>query len=142
MTQRTHQMNFSGNRYEQEDVARIAADPDLDAWMLRCHDKFGEYGIIGFGIVRKSDNRLIDLMFSCRIQSKRVEHAFMTFCLEHYLPHNDFWVTYRHTERNRFSAQVFYDFGFEQLEIDTALRELRFSRGREIPDDQIVTISK
>ncbi|MGI5913607.1 MAG: HAD-IIIC family phosphatase [Bacteroidales bacterium] len=142
LTQRTNQMNFSGNRYEKEDILNIAKDQNASCYVLKCQDNFGEYGIIGFGIINKSENRLIDLMFSCRIQSKRVEHAFLTYILEDYLRLGDFYVTYKHTEKNKFSAQVFNDFGFETTKKEGEYLELRFAKDRKIPNDNIVeTIS-
>lgn len=142
LTQRTNQMNFSGNRYLQEDIEAIYKNTDQEAYVLRCKDRFGDYGIIAFGVIKKSENRLIDLMFSCRVQSKRVEHAFLTFVLKKHLKNGDFWVTYNHTEKNKFSAQVFEDFGFETIKKEGSLRELKFSQDKDILDDQIISITK
>jgi FkbH-like protein len=140
LTQRTNQMNFSGNRYEKDDILQIAKNQNLSCYVLKCKDNFGEYGIIGFGIIDQTENRLIDLMFSCRIQSKRVEHAFLTFVLEKYLKIGDFYVTYQHTEKNKFSAQVFNDFGFETIKKEGQKLELRLTKDLEIPDDKIIEI--
>jgi len=140
LTQRTNQMNFSGNLYEKDDIMKIANNKKLSCYVLKCKDNFGEYGIIGFGIIDQTENRLIDLMFSCRIQSKRVEHAFLTHILENHLSIGDFYVTYKHTEKNKFSAQVFNDFGFETIKKDGQYLELRFAKGLEIPDDKIIEI--
>ena len=140
LTQRTNQMNFSGNRYKKEDIELIGNNDNLDIYVLKCSDKFGEYGIIGLAIINKAENRLIDLMFSCRIQSKRVEHAFITFCLQKYLNDSDFYVTYRQTEKNKFSAQVFQDFGFELEKQEGALKYLKFPRGKAFLDDKIINL--
>lgn len=140
LTQRTNQMNFSGNRYTKDDISNIYNNEDLSAYILRCRDQFGDYGIIGFGIIKKSKNELIDLMFSCRIQSKRIEHAFLTHILERYLKLGDFWVTYHHTERNKFSAQVFNDFGFEIIQNQGSFRKLKFAQNRAIHNDKIITV--
>ncbi|TYA69834.1 HAD-IIIC family phosphatase [Seonamhaeicola marinus] len=142
LTQRTNQMNFSGNRYNKDDIAKIHQNSDLAAYVLKCSDTFGEYGIIGFGIIEVSKNKLIDLMFSCRIQSKRVEHAFMTNILEHYLKFGDFLVKYKFTEKNKFSAQVFNDFGFETINEENGIKELLFSKEKNIPNDNIINVVK
>jgi FkbH-like protein len=140
LTQRTNQMNFSGNHYQKEDIQKIAEDKDIDAYVLKCTDKYGEYGVIGFAVIKKSENRLIDLMFSCRIQSKRVEHAFITFCLKKYLAYDDFLITYKLTDKNRFSAQVFTDFDFDQDESYGNIKKLRFPKNKEVPDDHIINV--
>lgn len=53
-------------------------------------------------------------MFSCRIQSKRVEHAFFIFLMERYAARgaSRFVVRYRETDRNKPLARVFDDLGF------------------------------
>ncbi|GAA3636586.1 HAD-IIIC family phosphatase [Flavivirga jejuensis] len=140
LTQRTNQMNFSGNRYTKDDIFSIHNNADLSAYILKCRDRFGDYGIIGFGIIKKSKNELIDLMFSCRIQSKRIEHAFLTHILERYLKLGDFWVTYTHTEKNKFSAHVFNDFGFETIQKQESFRKLKFSQNSTIHNDKIITV--
>ena len=85
LTQRTNQMNFSGNRYECKLLEEIAATKHLDTYVISCRDRFGSYGIVGFSIVDAREPRMTDLMFSCRIQAKRVEHAFLTFLLKKYV---------------------------------------------------------
>ncbi len=142
LAQRTNQMNFSGNRYTKNDIMDIYKNKDLSSYVLKCSDKFGDYGIVGFGIVEKKKNRLIDLMFSCRIQSKRVEHAFLNYILEYYIKFGDFYVKYKFSEKNKFSAQVFNDFDFETIKQQGDLRELKFGKEREIPNDQIIITVK
>lgn len=141
LTQRTNQMNFSRNRYREADIMDIFNNKHLVAYVLRCKDNFGDYGIIGFGIVNAKENKLIDLMFSCRIQSKRVEHAFLTYILEHYLNKGDFYVSYYRTEKNKFSAQVFADFNFETIHQEDSHHELRFRQGTIIPNDAILSVT-
>lgn len=142
LTQRTNQMNFSGNIYKAGDIEKIAGDDNLDKYVLKCSDKFGDYGIIGFALINKKENRLIDLMFSCRIQSKRVEHAFITFCLNKYLKDSDFFVTYKRTERNKFSAQVFNDFKFKIESEKGDLKNLVFYKNESIPNDKLIEVQK
>ena len=111
LTQRTNQMNFSGNRYDRKVLKEVLHNRFLDTYVLSCEDRFGSYGIIGFGIVDNREPRMTDLMFSCRIQSKRVEHAFLALLLRKYvsLTGRDFHANYRKTSRNLPSGQVFAD---------------------------------
>ncbi len=138
LSQRTNQMNFSGNRYKKEDIEKINSNEHLDAFVLSCSDKFGDYGVIGFGIVNKLENEIKDLMFSCRIQSKRIEHAFIIFCLNRYLRKDDFQIKYKRTERNRFSAQVFEDLNFEIISVKDNHYSLSFPSGKAIPEENYV----
>lgn len=143
LTQRTNQMNFSGNRYDRAVLEKVLHNFSLDTYVLTCDDRFGSYGIIGFGIVDNREPRLTDLMFSCRVQSKRVEHAFLTYVLQKYaaLTGKDFHANYRKTPRNAPSGQVFSDMGMKEIEIQDGVTHLVFSRNQEVPDDGIINVT-
>lgn len=140
LTQRTNQMNFSGNRYDREVLKQILQTPHLDTYVLSCEDRFGSYGIVGFGIVDQREPRLTDLMFSCRVQSKRVEHAFLGFILRKYIAMTgaDFQADYRKTPRNLPSGQVFSDVGMQEVGVQNGVTALVFAKDKEIPDDGII----
>jgi len=74
-------MNFSGNRYTVDQLKEFLDDRKYDAMVVRARDKFGDYGIIGMAIVDIPARRTLDLMFSCRIQAKMVDHALMCYLL-------------------------------------------------------------
>ena len=144
LTQRTNQMNFSGNRYDREVLREFLSDPGLDTFVLSCQDRFGSYGVIGFSVVDRREPRMIDLMFSCRIQSKRVEHAFLAWLLHKYIAESkaDFCANYRKTSRNTPSGKVFSDIGMEEdgLPKDGVL-SLRFAKEKSIPDDGVIDVT-
>lgn len=142
LTQRTNQMNFSGNRYDRELLRKILDTPDLDTYVLDCEDRFGSYGVVGFSIVDTRGPRMTDLMFSCRIQSKRVEHAFLGYAIRHYVSEfgKDFYADYRKTPRNAPSGRVFDDLGMIETGSEDGVSTLMFSKDRHIPDDGIVEV--
>jgi FkbH-like protein len=142
LTQRTNQMNFSGNRYDRDLLRKILQTPHLDTYVLACEDKFGTYGIVGFGLVDSREPRMTDLMFSCRIQSKRVEHAFLRHIIESYivLLKKDFHANYRKTPRNAPSGQVFSDLGMQEIGVIDGVTSLTFPHDQEIPNDSIINI--
>jgi FkbH-like protein len=143
LTQRTNQMNFSGNRYDREVLKTIHSTPHLDTYVLDCEDRFGSYGVVGFCIVDRREPRMTDLMFSCRIQSKRIEHAFLTFLIRKYITESgkDFLANYRKTERNAPSGRVFADLGLRETEVRDGVSFLVFRRDQALPEDGIVRIS-
>jgi FkbH-like protein len=117
---RTNQLNFSGNLYSRKQIEGIIASDQYASYCVDCRDRFGEYGMIGFALIDQSRNRLVDMAFSCRVQSKRVEHAFLGFLLGRHggpgvLP---FEAVYRQTERNRGAGLVFVDLGFVVSELN------------------------
>jgi FkbH-like protein len=142
LTQRTNQMNFSGNRYDREVLRNLLSNPYLDTFVMSCEDRFGSYGVIGFSIVDRREPRMTDLMFSCRIQSKRVEHAFLAQAIRKYMAEtgNDFFANYRKTARNAPSGRVFSDLSMEEAEEKDGVLLLRFPKEREIPDDGVIEV--
>jgi FkbH-like protein len=142
LTQRTNQMNFSGNRYDRDVLRNILATPYLDTYVLTCEDRFGSYGVVGFSIVDSREPRMTDLMFSCRIQSKRVEHAFLSHILRVYIHKSgkDFWANYRKTPRNAPSGKVFADLGMEEVAVTDGLTSLAFRKNQTVPDDRVIRI--
>ena len=142
LTQRTNQMNFSGNRYERDILRTIIDTHFLDTYVLDCEDRFGSYGVVGFAIVDSREPRMTDLMFSCRIQSKRVEHAFLAFLIRRYIAESgrDFYANYRKTSRNSPSGKVFDDLGMETTGVKDGVASLVFSKDKELPADGIIDV--
>lgn len=143
LTQRTNQMNFSGNRYDRDVLKSVLSNSDLDTFVLSCEDRFGNYGVVGFSIVDRREPRMTDLMFSCRVQSKRVEHAFLAWVVGKYKSETgkDFYANYRKTPRNAMSGQVFADLGMEEIETLDGVSSLRFAQGKEVPEDGVIEVS-
>ena len=142
LTTRTNQMNFSGNRYDREVLRQVLSSPHLDTFVLSCEDRFGSYGVIGFSVVDARESRMIDLMFSCRIQSKRVEHVFLAWLIRKYAAETgrDFHANYRKTSRNAASGQVFADLGLEEVDERDGVLSLRHGAGKLVPDDGVIEV--
>jgi FkbH-like protein len=142
LTQRTNQMNFSGNRYSRELLQGILATDYLDTFVLSCEDRFGGYGVIGFSMVDRREPRMIDLMFSCRVQSKRVEHAFLGYLIRKYTAESgrEFAANYRKTDLNAPSGAVFADIGMKEMGVTDGVTSLAFPMDQAPPDDEIVQI--
>jgi len=142
LAQRTNQMNFSGNRYNRDVLNEIIYSPHLDTYVLACEDRFGSYGIVGFGIVDKREPRLTDLMFSCRIQSKRVEHAFLRTMIDRYIRETgkDFFANYRKTPRNAPAGQVFEDLGMSEVGGVSGVTSVVFPHNGVLQDDGIIRV--
>lgn len=143
LAQRTNQMNFSGNRYPREQLREIMRSPHHETFVMGCSDKFGSYGIVGFAVVDLREPRLLDLMFSCRIQSKRVEHAFLGYLLTRYarLQSRDLHASYRRTEKNVPAGRVFEEIGFRLEAENGDVQSLVFPKDRAWPDEGLIAIS-
>ena len=118
LIQRTNQMNFSATRYDRERLMNLLQDDLMLPLYLMARDKFGDYGTVGFCLIDITKHTVTDLMFSCRVQSKRVEHAFIYYLLD--LCRQAAWhslkVEYLPTERNRQTAKVFQDLSFKKVD--------------------------
>jgi len=143
LAQRTNQLNFSGTRYEYDRLKEIMHEATLETYVVECRDRFGSYGIIGFAVVDAVAPRLLDLMFSCRIQGKRVEHAVLSFLLKRFagVTGRPFLATYRRTSTNATAGRVFSDIGFECIEESEGVATLVFTSDHKIPDDQLIEIA-
>ncbi len=122
LVQRTNQLNFSGHKYDRDQLRAILDDQTIEKYVLDCSDRFGAYGLIGFGMVRQTEDALEvqDLMLSCRVQGKLVEQAFFN----HLEKHHNFKktprmkVNFTETKRNQPARQVLETSGFTKLEAE------------------------
>ncbi len=143
LIQRTNQLNFSGNRYSREQVEQLISDPTKLALCISARDRFGDYGMVGFSVLEKGVTpRLADLMLSCRVQAKRVEHAFLVhllnLCREGGARH--FEALYRKTERNKQAGQVFDDLGFSCKPPEGNLYRFEYDLSFPVAEDGIIAI--
>jgi FkbH-like protein len=117
LVQRTNQLNFSGRKYKRTEIDPMLADERLEKWVLECSDKFGSYGVVGFGIVSREPEelRIEDFMLSCRVQGRFVEQAFFNSVIAVDPRRSRIWVNFRPTGRNIPAQQVLRAIGFEEL---------------------------
>lgn len=76
---KSNQFNLTTRRYDEEDVAALAADPSVIAWQARLSDRFGDHGMIAVVIVRRRDGfwEIDSWLQSCRVLKRGVEAALM-----------------------------------------------------------------
>jgi FkbH-like protein len=120
LIQRSNQLNLSTIRYTKEKFEELLADKDALCIGIRCSDKFGDYGIIGFSSITFSGSvpLLENLVLSCRIAQKRVEHMFMKSItgLLHYRNYKELQVKLIKTPKNGPLRKVFEEFPFTVIE--------------------------
>jgi len=144
LIQRTNQLNFSGNRYDRDTVERLVEDPAMLPLSISCSDRFGDYGLVGFCLLDRQAAVVIDLMFSCRVQAKRVEHAFLGALMLYMRGQgaSELRAMYKKTLKNAQAAKVFDDLGFRLIESDEsgALHTFGFDLGGRLPQQDVVAI--
>ncbi|MBL8659355.1 MAG: HAD-IIIC family phosphatase [Rhodospirillales bacterium] len=126
LVQRTNQLNASGTKHGEDACAAFLAEPMLEKFVLRCGDVHGDYGLVGFALVRIDEEprptgsgrarriRIEEFVLSCRMQGRRLERAFF-----HYLATSErgsaaasLWINFRPSGRNGPLGQVLDDLMF------------------------------
>ncbi|MGC1304953.1 MAG: HAD-IIIC family phosphatase [Caulobacteraceae bacterium] len=126
LSQRTNQLNFTGAKFALDRVARMVEPEARYARLtLRCTDRYGDYGLIGFAELDLEAGELVEFFMSCRVQRKRVEHAAFAHLAERLgaAGHAVFRVRFQATERNGASVRLLEELGFARDE-DGWVRDL------------------
>jgi FkbH-like protein len=79
MTNRTNQFNMHTIRCSEDDIRRFMDSGDHEVITLALEDRFGDSGVVGLAIVRKSPQEWVlhQFLMSCRILGRTVEQAFV-----------------------------------------------------------------
>ncbi|MBT9394471.1 hypothetical protein KLP40_14965 [Hymenobacter sp. NST-14] len=70
---RSNQLNFTKHRVTKAGLAASLTDPSRRWGTVRVQDRFGDYGLVGIYCLNRPENRLEQLVFSCRILHLGVE---------------------------------------------------------------------
>ena len=76
LTQRTNQMNFTAVRRTEGEVRMLVESGALECLVAEASDRFGDYGLVGAILFRRSRGELtVDtFVLSCRALGKGIEH--------------------------------------------------------------------
>jgi FkbH-like protein len=114
---KTNQFNVTTRRYTFEDVAAMLADPDVDLYCASVRDKFGDYGLVGVGIVRHGagTSEFDTLLMSCRVLGRGVEAAMISHGIALAAARGNAGMVGRYiaTRKNAMVADLFEKHGFE-----------------------------
>jgi FkbH-like protein len=144
LSQRTNQLNVSGTKYSRDDIkALMHPSSKYQAYILRCEDRFGDYGVIGMCVIDRRAARVQSFMMSCRVQRKRVEQSFFAWLareLSSTGADGMIEISYRKTQRNQAVVKMLEQLGFEYRANDentgTFVRSLRVP----IVEDDVVEV--
>ena len=84
LLQRTNQLNMSGIKYTEKEFLDMLSNSGTKCFAFSVSDKYGSYGIVGFGQYLLSGNRIIvtEYAMSCRVAGKCIENALFAFLLQ------------------------------------------------------------
>lgn len=79
LTQKTNQFNLTTRMYTEQQIAEFSNHPDWCVYCLRSGDKFGDSGIVGVAMTRKSTERIEieTFLLSCRVIGRTIETALL-----------------------------------------------------------------
>ncbi len=143
LIQRSNQLNLSTRRYNSEAFRTLLNSPDHECYAIRCSDRFGDYGIVGFCAVRKGIvPTIVELVISCRIAKKRCEHALLRWIAIRAKEDNAKRIeaSLIKTSRNGPLASVFQETPFAVIDEDENIVNYRLELDSVWEDDGIVRI--
>jgi len=81
MSERTNQFNMNKNPLTEKEIEDCIRNLDHDVYYMSACDKFGDYGVIGFALVRGEEKESVieSMLMSCRVIGRGVEDAFLHF---------------------------------------------------------------
>jgi FkbH-like protein len=142
LTERTNQLNYSGRRLSRPELEVLSRAEGYNTLILSASDKFGDYGIIGLALLN-NDTWTVECFFmSCRVQRKKVEHAFFGRLLEEGTLRGKpcLSIIYKRTQKNEPSRVVIEDeMGFRSHGHEKEERTFFLEAGEVIPDSDLVT---
>ncbi|HEY1879938.1 MAG TPA: HAD-IIIC family phosphatase [Caulobacteraceae bacterium] len=143
LTERTNQLNYSGRRLGRPDLERLLASPDHRVLTLSASDKYGDYGVIGVGLLNLESWTVECFFMSCRVQRKKVEHAFFQRLLLAGAQRGKarLAILYRPTAKNEPSRVVIEDeMKFAAGDNDDGTRTFWMPTDSLLPEWDIVTV--
>lgn len=145
LSQRTNQLNVSGQRYARNElVAMQADDATAIAYLFSCRDRFGAYGTIAMCVMKRDEAEVESFMMSCRVQRKRVEHAVFSWILAQCRKSGFdlLKVVYRKTKRNDAAVKMLQELGFEFRPMpDGETGTFVLSTAATITEDDVVSLT-
>jgi FkbH-like protein len=141
LSQRTNQLNYAGRATTRKDVEDLlhGAAPGKEGVVLSCADKFGDYGVIGFAIVDVERFHVENFFMSCRVQHKKVDHAFFAWLIGRAMARGQDVVStvFHFSGRNQSARQVLDEMKFAPIGEDEAFVSPRL---KDLPERDIVTV--
>jgi FkbH-like protein len=144
LSQRTNQLNVSGTKYSRDDIkALLSPSSKYQAYILRCEDRFGDYGVIGMCVVDRQTAHVESFMMSCRVQRKRVEQSFFGWLsreLSAARQKGSIEVSYRKTARNQAVVKMLDQLGFQYHAADDSSGTFVKALKVPIAEDDVVEV--
>ncbi len=100
LSQRTNQFNLSDVRYTEEEINYFIRDEGYCVYVLSASDKYGDMGLVGAAVVRKTENPvIIGFFLSCRVFGRGFEEHFLNQIKSNFAV--PMYGIYKRTDKNK-----------------------------------------
>ena len=100
LSQRTNQFNLSDVRYTEEKINYFIRDEGYCVYVLSASDKYGDRGLVGAAVVRKTENPvIIGFFLSCRVFGRGFEEHFLNKIKSNFAV--SMYGIYKRTDKNK-----------------------------------------
>jgi FkbH-like protein len=81
LTQKTNQFNLTTRRYNEQQIADMAARPGWQVLSIKVRDRFGDHGLVGVAITYDDADtcEIETFLLSCRVIGRAVETALLSY---------------------------------------------------------------
>ena len=116
LTQKTNQFNLTTERLTMADVQRLVLSPDHALIACDYTDRFGDEGTIGVAVVDLAGGELANLLLSCRVLGRGVEHELLSEAEQYVAAQNHGHIRARYvpTPRNGVAAGFLESAGYRR----------------------------
>ena len=81
LVNRTNQLTLAARRYTEASFDELLNAHGIRPYAIKCHDKYGDYGIVGFVAISENgdDIEFSEFVMSCRVAKKKCEFAIVDY---------------------------------------------------------------
>ena len=105
MFSRTNQFNTNGTRYTVNDLKKLLKS-NYKILEISVIDKFGDYGIISYMIIKVDKDKFIvtDFILSCRVFKRFIEETIIFFVKKQFGKKTGY-INFKSTKKNKYSKE-------------------------------------
>lgn len=143
LLQRSNQYNVSKVRRTEEEYNDLYDNSNYQIYAMQVSDKYGNYGIVGFVSVLKSDKEyeLTDFVMSCRVAQKKVERAFFNWLVGTFADDESLSIDVCKTDRNSPLREELRKMPFDVVKDIDATISFRYKCTQQpFADDNIIKV--
>ena len=120
LANKTNQFNLTTRRYQPEEMAKRASDPDTVTVAGRLEDRFGDNGIVSCIVANRTDDVTWDIelwIMSCRVFKRDLEYAMFDALIDTVKEKGGTALTgwYYPTAKNRIVSDFYSTLGFRKV---------------------------